>query len=348
VAGIRRFQFPLAPLSLVANMEDIHTLRTEELEALQAFYGDQVFSSLSSNPGETLSISGPWFIRLSSSPNKKSFVPTLEIRPSDSYPLDAPTPILHNVDHQLNSSQNSDLINELLEMHEPEMGVCIMWAERCREEFAVDVVENTSSSAAIETVSNEINDLAIMDPLAPIIELAIRFLSYNHLLHGKAHKKEAQIVSAASKMGLVGFVTYGTPGIIGILVSRSNISAGIVTTDADVIDFSKECGLIGKKCAVLDIELNLDADGLKCEKQSGTVNAKSKKKDVSNKTQLKGLYALLVDLLGEDKVACSKQQEISVKKKGLYSFASCAELKRVLVDNQGMDETTFQRIIGVA
>ena len=38
-----------------------------------------------------------------------------------------------------------------------------------------------------------------------------------HLLHGKSHKKESQIVSLASKLGFIGLVVYGTPGVIGLL-----------------------------------------------------------------------------------------------------------------------------------
>jgi hypothetical protein len=283
-------------------------------------------------------------------------------------------PILHHV--ALNSAQQSDLIGELLEMHEPMMGVCILWAERCREEFStVDIIDvqqdgemdDGNTSSFCDDISDGVNDLTVTDKNPPNIELSIQFLSYNHLLYGNTHKKEAALVSTASKMGLVGFVTYGSPGIIGILVSSSSTRSssnnkhsnlGITTTDADVVDFSKECGKIGKKCTVLSdytIELNLDGLKKKCKEQSsvgGVASAKSNNKGLSTKQpQVDGLYPLLVDLLGEDKVTiCSKNQQemmMSITKKGLYSFSSCAELKKVLVDKHGMDESLFQQIIGV-
>jgi hypothetical protein len=256
------------------------------------------------------------------------------------------------------------------------MGVCILWAERCREEFStVDIIDvqqdaemDDGNTSPCVDVSNGVNALTIItNNHPPIIELSIQFLSYNHLLYGKAHKKEAALVSTASKMGLVGFVTYGSPGIIGILVSSSSTRSssnnkhsklGITTTDADVVDFSKECGKIGKKCTLLSdhtIELNLDGLKKKCKEQSsigGVATAKSNNKGQSTKQpQVDGLYPLLVDLLGEDKVTiCSKNQQemmMSITKKGLYSFSSCAELKKVLVDKHGMDESLFQQIIGV-
>jgi hypothetical protein len=362
--------------SVTMDNGEIQTHRSEELEALQAFYGDQYLLSNSLLPSsnhaaqqeEALSIHGPWFIRLVSPSSHKGIkIPTLEIRPSESYPFDAPMPLLHHV--ALNSAQQTELINELLEMHEPMMGVCILWAERCREEFStadiIDVqqdgeMDDCNTSLCVD-VSEGVNDLTVTDKNPPNIELSIQFLSYNHLLYGKAHKKEAALVSTASKMGLVGFVTYGSPGIIGILVSssaRRSSNLGIATTDADVVDFSKECGKIGKKCTLLSdhtIELNLDGLKKKCKEQSsigGVATAKSNNKGQSTKQpQVDGLYPLLVDLLGEDKVTiCSKNQQemmMSITKKGLYSFSSCAELKKVLVDKHGMDESLFQQIIGV-
>ena len=78
--------------------DEIRTRRSEEIEALQAFYGDQFLPCLNNTEAteETeVSTNGPWFIQLTT--HKKSFVPTLEIRLSASYPCQAPTPILHNV-----------------------------------------------------------------------------------------------------------------------------------------------------------------------------------------------------------------------------------------------------------
>ena len=227
------------------------------------------------------------------------------------------------------------------------MDVGILWAERCREEF-VDC--DDAITKEVEAVSDKVDNVALVDTAPPSIALSIKFLSFNHLLHGKAHKKEAQLVSTASKMGLVGFITYGTPGIIGILTSSNN-SAGVSTTYEDLIDFSKECGQIGKKCAILDATLELGDDGLMTrgqQQQQKSHDKKPKKKGVQNNHQSKGLWPLLVDLLGEDKVSSKQTKEISIQKKGLNSVASCAELKKVLVVEHGIEEILFQRIIGIA
>lgn len=67
------------------------------------------------------------------------------------------------------------------------------------------------------------------------------FLLFNHLLHGKAHKKEAAMVSAAASMGLRGMVVYGTPGII-VLADGSG--------GDDTSAYLAECKRIGKKGAL--------------------------------------------------------------------------------------------------
>ncbi|KAL7452314.1 hypothetical protein ACHAWC_004036 [Mediolabrus comicus] len=145
--------------------EIIISRRQDELEALQAFYGHQLRSSLSSSSSsndddaqkeandDTISVNGPWFIELidlssitmnsGSSHIQKRAVPTLEINLPLHYPssqcLHPPTPTLHNVNEtHLTLSQQQLLLDELMEMYEPDMDVAIMWAERCRVEF-VDV-----------------------------------------------------------------------------------------------------------------------------------------------------------------------------------------------------------------
>lgn len=283
-------------------------------------------------------------------------------------------PILHNVlDDNSQLRRSSALIQELMEMYEPDMDVGILWAERCREEF-VNCTSSSSSTfdpplssthndddadpndAMTADCNNGVDALTIVVNDTPSIDISVRFLSYNHLLHGKSHKKESQLVSTASKMGLVGFVTYGTPGIIGILISNSNTNkncAGVTTTLEDVVDFSKKCGQIGKKCTILDVVLELDDDGFnrgQQKQQQQQPRNKSKKNGVQDhKSQNKGgLKPLLVSLLGEDKITSTKQQGLSIIKKGLNSFMSCSELKTILVNDHGMDEKMFQEIIGIA
>jgi hypothetical protein len=342
---------------------EIQNRRREELEALQAFYGDQLLPHLPSDTNSSnadVSINGPWFIQLTSLDTniKSPFVPTLEIRLPPNYPFfsseEAPVPILHNVDYHLSSSQKGALIAELNNMYEAEMDVGILWAERCREEF-LDV-SGPSCDAVIndteELTSNEVNNMT-MDTE---INISVMFLSYNHLLYGKSHKKEAQLVSTASKMGLVGFVTYGTPGIVGVLVSKNN-SAGITSTESDVVDFSKECIQIGKKCTILDVVLELNDGGIDCkqkEQHKALNDQKSRKKGApQNKSQANGLHSFLAHILGEDKVSMSKNNsgvipELLILKKGLNALASCADLKKLLVDGHGMELKLFQQIIGVA
>ena len=50
--------------------------------------------------------------------------------------------------------------------------------------------------------------------------------SFHHLLAGKSHTKEQQIVAAAKSLGLRGLVIYGTPGIVVLLVQASEVAAG--------------------------------------------------------------------------------------------------------------------------
>ena len=354
--------------------EEIQTRRREELEALHAFYGEQLLPRLppqtNGEDNSEISTEGPWFIQLTMGSGKSnSFVPTLEIRLPPNYPLlspndEGPKPILHNVDYHMTSKQKQSLLEELREMYEPEMNldVGILWAERCREEF-VDVI-GPSCVDAKEDVVETGNLTSGISEQQDEIELSIVFLSYNHLLHGKSHKKEAQVVSAASKMGLIGFVTYGTPGLIGIIVTKNdsstNTAIGIISTQQDVVEFSKECSQIGKKCTILDIALDLDDNGLiskkdaiaSSEKASKKKNYESQNKN-SNGNQSNGLHPLLVDLLGAERVSLSKQnnnstQLPSIQKKGLNFFMSCGDLKKVLVEKNGMDEKNFQQIIGVA
>lgn len=132
--------------------DEIRERRTEELEALQAYYGDDFVLLQSSS---LLLIDGPWFLRLrtrqcqrndndhinNTSKVGDSFAiddiiglkPTLEIQLSPLYPLgdDAPVPLLHNV--MMDPALMQDLLRELQSMYDSGTDVGILWGERCRE-----------------------------------------------------------------------------------------------------------------------------------------------------------------------------------------------------------------------
>eukprot|EP00984_Skeletonema_dohrnii_P021447 scaffold10716_cov116-Skeletonema_dohrnii-CCMP3373.AAC.2 len=375
--------------------DEINSRRQDELEALQAFYGHQLRSSLPAlspltpRSGDTsnandddddseISLTGPWFIELidnsanssSSGTNNSCKIPTLEIRLPPHYPLSPPpssqnashsrpTPILHHVDNHnlLTSLQKQALIEELMEMYEPDMDMAIMWAERCREEF-LDVDLSVMPTKAADASSNN-NDAAENDNCDDKQQsLSIRFLTFNHLLYGKSHKKESQIVSLAGKSGLVGFIVYGTPGIIGLLMHSGD--------DEDILDFAKECSnRIGKRATVLDFEMKIAHDGGLLSsveydssvvveaaegrrnnggknKSSSTSSKKSKSKGNDNNKGKSGnnlsitgdssSTPMLENLLGADRVTATNDSLsiIANSKSGLRHFDSLAELKAVL------------------
>ncbi|KAL7448474.1 hypothetical protein ACHAWC_000649, partial [Mediolabrus comicus] len=312
-----------------SNNDEIISRRQDELDALQAFYGHQLRSSLSSPSSsndddaqekandDIISVNGPWFIELidlssitmnssDSSHIQKRAVPTLEINLPSHYPslqcLHPPTPTLHNVNEShLTLSQQQLLLDELMEMYEPDMDVAIMWAERCRMEF-VDVdltvfttaadIDDTDGAVTTDTTNKQSQQ---KQPLRR--SLCIRFLTFNHLLHGKSHRKESQLVALASKCGLIGLIVYGTPGVIGLLSTldddnddddHHNLDDGsrvatISTTTEDIIDFTKECNRIGKRATLLDYTLyiiaNNEDDGRLVVSSSSTMNGGQKNKN---------------------------------------------------------------------
>jgi hypothetical protein len=332
--------------------EIIISRRQDELEALQAFYGHQLRSSLSSSSSsndddaqeanDIISVNGPWFIELidvssitmnsdNSNVIRNTAVPTLEINLPLHYPssqaLHPPTPTLHNVNEShLTLTQQQLLLDELMEMYEPDMDVAIMWAERCRMEFVdVDLTVFTASAGddktrgdgrddlptattnRTTTTTNENNDKSNNHHYHSVVttdttnkqsqqkqplrrSLCIRFLTFNHLLHGKSHRKESQLVALASKCGLIGLIVYGTPGVIGLLstlddnnnddnhhnLDDGSRAATISTTTEDIIDFTKECNRIGKRATLLDYTLyiiaNNEDDGRLVVSSSSTMN----------------------------------------------------------------------------
>ena len=159
-----------APCSMTTSIEEqdeIRERRTEELEALQAYYGDDLLLAQQSSSSSSslccglgtrvterentpacpsfsfMHIDGPWFLRLRTRHTKlgDSFVndrniglePTLEIQLSPLYPLgnDAPLPLLHNV--MMDPALMQDLLSELQSLYESGTDVGILWGERCRE-----------------------------------------------------------------------------------------------------------------------------------------------------------------------------------------------------------------------
>mmetsp|Transcript_37835 Transcript_37835/g.80807 ORF Transcript_37835/g.80807 Transcript_37835/m.80807 type:complete len:340 (-) Transcript_37835:355-1374(-) len=146
--------------------------RAEEIEALQAYYGNDLRRSLrdvrSMSPTSTspppkseseafdIPLEGPWFLRIrqtnmeddgSGDINFSLGTPTLEIRLPPCYPLGEarPEPILHNV--MMNPQLKQQLLRELTEMYEAEIDVGILWGERCREELSFGELTGVNEDA---------------------------------------------------------------------------------------------------------------------------------------------------------------------------------------------------------
>jgi hypothetical protein len=126
-------------MSSTNSTEEINNRRSEELEALSAYYGEDLSSTLAppSNNND-MPLDGPWFLRIRHDERRESNsslgVPTLEIRLPPSYPLGGtpPTPILHNI--MMNPTKKEELLQELVDMYTG-FEVAILWTERCREEL---------------------------------------------------------------------------------------------------------------------------------------------------------------------------------------------------------------------
>jgi len=137
---------------------EVRNRRAEEVEALQAYYGNDLQRSLRdgsrsspaspppSSESETgdYPLEGPWFLIIrqaniesngGGNSNSSLGTPTLEIRLPPCYPLGeaGPEPILHNV--MMKPQLKQQFLKELRDMYEAEMDVGILWGERCREEF---------------------------------------------------------------------------------------------------------------------------------------------------------------------------------------------------------------------
>ncbi len=83
----------------------------------------------------------------------------------------------------------------------------------------------------------------------------VSFCTFHHLLAGKSHEKERDMVRAASGAGLRGLIVYGTPGIPGIVVIEDAPADG---EKKAATAFMNESRKIGKKGDVtFSVELPL-------------------------------------------------------------------------------------------
>ncbi|KAL7507848.1 hypothetical protein ACHAWX_000702 [Stephanocyclus meneghinianus] len=156
--------------------EEIYSRRSEELEALLAYYGNDLSSTLAPSPVPSaqntdtendVSLDGPWFLRIrhrsddtekNESNSSNPGIPTLEIRLPASYPLgvDPPTPILHNI--MMNPQSKQIFLKELIDMYDG-FEVGILWGERCREElFSSDSTNNYIDNIEGNDAVNAEND----------------------------------------------------------------------------------------------------------------------------------------------------------------------------------------------
>ena len=182
--------------------EAVQERRAEELEALQAYYGNDLMRSLqgstsSSTEEADLPFEGPWFLRIqqanvdddgnsTGNGNSSLGTPTLEIRLPSSYPLgeDIPEPFLHNV--MMKPHLKDRFLGELKEMFEVGMEVGILWGERCREELLYgemagmdedenDANENKVSSASVSGTSDNSKGIRTFVPPTTRYSQPIRY-----------------------------------------------------------------------------------------------------------------------------------------------------------------------------
>lgn len=159
-------------MSSAIDTDEITCRRSDELEALSAYYGSDLSSTLAPSFGydNDVPLDGPWFLRIrhqddeGTESNSSLGVPTLEIRLPLTYPIgeEPPTPILHNI--MMNPTKKDEFLKELIDMYEG-FEVAILWGERCREElisfdFAPDT-ENNDEDDVGTTVDTTQNDASV-------------------------------------------------------------------------------------------------------------------------------------------------------------------------------------------
>lgn len=152
--------------------EEIVSRRSDELEAISAYYGTDLSSTLNQtadDDGNIPSLYGPWFLRIRHQEDEDKNhdsssslgIPTLEIRLPVSYPLgdEPPTPILHNI--MMNPTKKQEFLQELIDMYEG-FEIAILWGERCREELlSIDYVADASIEGEETTIDHEQNNAGV-------------------------------------------------------------------------------------------------------------------------------------------------------------------------------------------
>jgi len=155
--------------------QEVRDRRSDEVEAMQAYYGNALSSSIlplvSSKEDNEIPLEGPWFIQIididddtadnTTSNNSSLGIPTLEIRLPSSYPLgeQCPEPFLHNI--MMNPQSKERLFEEMKDMYEADVDVGIMWCERCREELMhgdIKGVDNNNDSNCTTDEQYNAND----------------------------------------------------------------------------------------------------------------------------------------------------------------------------------------------
>lgn len=140
-------------MSSLAESEEINSRRSDELEALRAYYGDDLSPTLvPSSDDKDMPLDGPWFLRIRHQDDEGASslgIPTLEIKLPTSYPLgdEAPVPILHNI--MMNQTRKEEFLQELIDMYEG-IEVAILWGERCREELLSSEFESNQIDSTVK------------------------------------------------------------------------------------------------------------------------------------------------------------------------------------------------------
>jgi hypothetical protein len=118
--------------------------RSDELEALQAVYGDDIqavdeesssHTTSKSTDNSSSSSNGPWRIKVGPKVVLELILPA-------NYPSQAaPSPRIHAPPWVLNESVAADLVQELVDLWTEDTEVAIVWAEHCRAELRLDQQE---------------------------------------------------------------------------------------------------------------------------------------------------------------------------------------------------------------
>jgi hypothetical protein len=81
------------------------------------------------------------------------------------------------------------------------------------------------------------------------------FCTFHHLLAGKSHTKEQEIVGAAKSLGYTGLIVYGTPGVVVLYRRRDQ---------ADEREFLNASRKIGKKVGERESERARESKAPRC------------------------------------------------------------------------------------